>query len=71
MRRKVQVTLFENFSLFRLPPLPVRDVWLGLPGMAGKIARTLNGGKAICESREDKLIINLDVLNEYEALIIE
>lgn len=53
------------------PPLPVQDVWLELPGMAGKIARTLNGGKAICKSREDKLIINLDVLNEYEAIIIE
>lgn len=53
------------------PPLPVRDIRLELPGLAGKTARTLNGGKAACESREDKLIINLDVLDEYEAIIFE
>ena len=49
----------------------IRDIRLELPGLAGKTARTLNVGKAACESREDKLIINLDVLDEYEAIIFE
>lgn len=53
------------------PPVPVREIRLELPGLAGKTARTLNGGKVTCESKEDKLIINLDVLNEYEAIIME
>ncbi len=53
------------------PPLPVRDIRLEFPGLAGKTARTLNGGKVSCENSGSKLIIHLDVLNEYEAIIIE
>lgn len=53
------------------PPVPVRDIRLELPGLAGKTARALHGGKVKCESKEDKLIISLDVLNEYEAIIME
>lgn len=59
------------FSNRWFPPLPVRDIRLELPGLAGKTARALNGGKAICESKEDILVIDLDVLNEYEAIVIE
>lgn len=53
------------------PPVPIRDIRLTLPGLAGKTARTLNGGKVSCESREDRLMIHLDVLGEYEAIIVE
>lgn len=53
------------------PPLPVRDIRLELPELTGKTARALNGGKVKCESKEDKLIISMDVLNEYEAIIME
>lgn len=53
------------------PPVPIRDIRLELPGPAGKCARALNGGKVTCESGDGKLIVHLDVLNEYEAIIIE
>ena len=49
----------------------IRDIRLELPELTGKTARALNGGKVKCESKEDKLIISMDVLNEYEAIIME
>ena len=53
------------------PPVPVRDIRLELPGLAGKTARALNGGKVLCETNNDSLTVRLDELNEYEAIIIE
>ncbi len=53
------------------PPVPVRDIQLELPGLAGKCARALNGGKVLCETNSDSLTVRLDELNEYEAIIIE
>lgn len=53
------------------PPVPVRDIRLELPGLAGKTVRALNGGKVLCETNNDSLTVRLDELNEYEAIIIE
>ena len=53
------------------PPVPVRDIRLELPGLAGKTARALNGGRVLCETNNDYLTVRLDELNEYEAIIIE
>lgn len=53
------------------PPVPVRDIRLELPGLAGKTARALNGGKVLCETNNDSLTVRLNKLNEYEAIIIE
>lgn len=53
------------------PPVPVRDIWLELPGLVGKTARTLNGGKVLCETNNDSLSVRLNELNEYEAIIIK
>lgn len=53
------------------PPVPVRDIRLELPGLAGKTARALNGGKVLCETNKDSLTVRLNELNEYEAIIIE
>jgi hypothetical protein len=53
------------------PPVSVRDIWLELPGLAGKTARALNGGKVLCETNNDSLTVRLNELNEYEAIIIE
>lgn len=53
------------------PPVPVRDIRLELPGLAGKTARALNGGKVFCENNHSGLTLRLNELNEYEAIIIE
>jgi len=53
------------------PPVPVRDIRLKLPGLAGKSARTLNGGQVLCEGSGGSLTIHLNELNEYEAITIE
>ena len=51
-------------------PLPMRDVVLYLPGMAGKKAETLCGGKLVCQVQGDDLLVTLDVLNAYEAVVL-
>ncbi len=59
------------FSNRWFPPVPVRDIRLKLPGMAGRTVKALNSGKILCEGKDGTLIVHLDVLNEYEAIIIE
>lgn len=53
------------------PPVTVRDIRLELPGLAGRNAKALNGGRVLCEGRGGSLTIHLNELNEYEAIIIE
>ncbi len=53
------------------PPVPVRDIRLELPGLAGRSAYALNGGKVLCESNSCDLTVRLNELNEYEAIIIK
>ena len=53
------------------PPVSMRDIRLELPGLAGKAAQALNGGKVLCENNNGGLTVRLDELNEYEAIIIE
>lgn len=53
------------------PPVPVRNIRLELPGLAGRRARSLNGGLVLCESNGNRLTVHLSELNEYEAIIIE
>lgn len=52
-------------------PVPVRDIRLELPALAGKNACALNGGKVLCESNHSSLTVCLNELNEYEAIIIK
>lgn len=51
-------------------PLPIRDIRLLLPEVKGT-ARALNGGMATSKNTEQGLEITLNVLHEYEMLIIE
>ncbi len=53
------------------PPVPVQDIRLELPGLAGKAARALNGGQVLWESNSGSLTVQLNELNEYEAIIIK
>lgn len=59
------------FSNRWFSPVPVRDIRLELPGLAGKSARALNGGKVLCESNNSSLTVCLNELSEYEAIIIK
>lgn len=52
-----------------LDPVPVRDVRLVLPGVQGT-AEALNGGTVRSRACGDALELTLDVLNEYEAIVI-
>ena len=52
------------------PPVPVQDIRLELPGLAGKAAQALNGGQVLWESNSGSLTVQLNELNEYEAIII-
>lgn len=52
-------------------PVPVHDIRLVLPGLAGKAARTLHGGSVMCEDADGALSVLLNQLNEYEAIVIE
>lgn len=52
-------------------PLPVRDIALRLPGMEEKQGTALAGGRVTCRSADGSLIVCLDVLNEYEAIVLE
>ncbi|WP_367923881.1 alpha-amylase family protein [uncultured Ruthenibacterium sp.] len=50
-------------------PVPLRDVCIMLPGIRGN-ASTLCGGTVRTEECGDALKLTLDVLNEYEAIVI-
>lgn len=50
-------------------PVPLRDVRLVLPGVRGSAA-ALCGGTIRAEERGGALELTLDVLNEYEAIVI-
>ncbi len=52
-------------------PLPVFDIDLILPSTAGTKAIALNGGSVVCETQKDQLLLHLNQLKEYEAIIIE
>ena len=56
------------FSNSYYPPVPVRDITLIMPG---KSATALNGGHLETERNGEDLTIKLDVLNAYEAILIE
>lgn len=56
------------FSNSYYPPVPIRDITLVLPGMT---ATALNGGKLELQQKGDMLIIKLDELKTYEAILIE
>lgn len=51
-------------------PVPVRDIRLELPGLAGKTAKAINGGRARCESAGGGLTVYLNELREYEAIVV-
>lgn len=51
-------------------PVPLRDVRIMLPDVHGS-ATALNGGTVRAEERGGTLELTLDVLNEYEAIVIE
>ncbi len=53
------------------PPVPVRDIRLELPGLAGRRAQALNGGAVRQEGADGKLILHLDELKEYEGIVIQ
>ena len=52
-------------------PLPVFDIELILPAASGTSAKALNGGSAVCEIKKDQLMVRLNRLDAYEAIIIE
>lgn len=52
-------------------PLPVRDITLQLPGVRAAKAAALRGGQAACRTEDDKTILTLDVLNDYEAIVLD
>ncbi|WP_418455793.1 hypothetical protein [Allofournierella sp.] len=51
-------------------PVPVRDIHLSLPGVSGAV-RTLNGGRLTVQEKSGALEVVLDVLDEYEAIVIQ
>ena len=51
-------------------PVPVRDIHLSLPGVSGTV-RTLNGGRLTVQEKSGALEVVLDVLDEYEAIVIQ
>ena len=56
------------FSNSYYPPVPIRDITLIMPG---KTATAINGGKLELQQKGDMLIIKLDELKAYEAILIE
>ncbi|MBR3742949.1 MAG: beta-galactosidase [Clostridia bacterium] len=52
-------------------PLPIHGITLSLPAGIGKQAKALNGGQVSWENKEGNLLIHLDQLNDYEAIVIE
>lgn len=58
------------FANSYLPPLPVYNVELCLPGVQAERVRALAGGNAAYKQTESGLCITLDKLGEYEAIEI-
>ena len=66
--------LVNNSGLFAnscFPPLRITGITLRAPGMAGRTARTHNGGALTVREEDGDLLIQLDELNEYEAIVLE
>ena len=51
-------------------PLPVRDIRLRLPGVRGQV-KALNGGQVASHVNGDGLELELDILRDYEAIVID
>ena len=52
-------------------PVPMQDITLRLPGLAGKTASAYNGGSVSCADSGDDLILTLDKLNAYEIITVQ
>lgn len=50
-------------------PIPMQNLRLRLPGVQAAETYTLNGGKAECRVEGEDLIITLDQLKEFEAIV--
>lgn len=53
------------------PPLPVRDIRLELPMLQAGRVYALNGGQVSVDTAGDRLVLTLNELREYEAVVIE
>ncbi len=51
-------------------PLPIRDIFLRLPNLAGQPVHTLNGGQVTQTDGGEDLVLHLDELRDYEAICI-
>lgn len=60
--------VFAN-SYFK--PVPMQDITLRLPGLAGKTVSAHNGGSVSCADSGDDLILTLDRLNAYEIITVQ
>lgn len=52
-------------------PLPVQNITLRLPGVKAAKATALRGGCAICDAEGETLLVTLDTLSDYEAIVLE
>lgn len=52
-------------------PLPVQHITLQLPGFTASNATALNGGHIHCAADGSDLLVTLDMLNEYEAIVFD
>ena len=52
-------------------PLPVQNITLRLPGVRAAKAAALRGGQTACRITGNNTILTLNVLNEYEAIVLE
>ena len=52
-------------------PVPMQDITLRLPGLAGKTASAYIGGSVSCADSGDDLILTLDKLNAYEIITVQ
>ena len=52
-------------------PVPMRDITLRLPGLAGKTAFAHNGGSVSCADSGDDLVLTLDKLSAYEIITVQ
>lgn len=52
-------------------PIPVQGITLTLPGVTAAAAQALCGGQVGCRTARDALILTLDRLHAYEAIVLE
>ena len=52
-------------------PLPVQHITLRLSGLTSSNATALNGGHIHCAADGSDLLVTLDMLNEYEAIVFD